>query len=128
MEKVFTNEELTHTIVFSWDESKLITETKFPVCLDFKCYEITGQKEEGIPLYGTHYEDTYDPQNSFCEGHIKWDGCMEIHDLNIHYCGWSRKLEYLMRDIYLWASCIMDEYNLLEYGNLNDLYTHYKLK
>lgn len=38
-----------------------------------------------------------------CTGHIKWDGCMELHDLNYHFCGYSDTIQRLVKMIYLEA-------------------------
>ena len=37
-------------------------------------------------------------------GFIKWDGCMEIHNLNYHFCGMSDILQRIVNKIYQEAS------------------------
>src|SRR4051812_13581916 len=46
------------------------------------------------------FEESYE-NNKLCHGHIKWDGCMELHDLNYHFCGYSIILQDIIRDIYI---------------------------
>lgn len=129
MTKAYTNPEKVFTIVFTWEppDPNHHTFNKHPHWVNFVVYEITGTCKDSSPAYTSHFTPEYDPDDQLCHGHIKWDGCMEIHDFNAHFCGWSRKMEYLMRDIYLQGATILDEWKLEEYGNVKELKKHYKL-
>lgn len=127
--KTYTNPEQSFTIVFSWEAPDPNHEkfNEHPHWIDFVVYEITGRMPDGSPAYTNDYKPEIDPDDPLCHGYIKWDGCMEIHDFGGHFCGWSRVMEYLMRDIYLQAATIMDEWDLEEHGNLNELKKYYNI-
>lgn len=129
MTKTYTNPEKDFTIVFTWEppDPNHDTFNEHPHWVNFVVYEITGTCPDGLPAYTSHFTPGFAPDDQWCNGHIKWDGCMEIHDLDAHFCGWSRKLEYLMRDIYLQGATIMDEWGLEQHGNLNELKKHYNV-
>lgn len=99
------------TLVFEWDykEGEPVT------ALNFKAYQISSVEFDGYVYYGHLYDGhtRLDTADHFVSGFIKWDGCMEWHNLNMHFCGWGRMLEYLMRDIYQQANTIINSHYLL---------------
>ena len=44
----------------------------------------------------------------FFSGFIKWDGCMEIHDLNYHFCHKDDVLQRIVDTIYVVGEKIMN--------------------
>lgn len=106
--KVYSNPEEDFTIEFSYDKPA----DDMPYWLDFKVWEVAGTESDGNLMYHSENDFTIDYHESdeqLCSGFIKWDGCMELHNLNIHLCGWEPILERLVRDIYLQAQEIMGD-------------------
>ena len=86
--------------------------------LNFQCVEVVGQYNGNVVEFGnyeigygigdcTDFDIAY-KENPLCEGFIKWDGCMEVHDFNKHFCGYSDFLQRLMKSIYIEASKIIE--------------------
>lgn len=87
--------------------------------LDFKIVECVAYYEDNKPIFNNYdlgsglddcidFEEAYE-KNPLCNGYIKWDGCMEIHNLTYHFCGYSNFLQRLTRNIYAGAKKILKE-------------------
>jgi len=53
----------------------------------------------------------YTKAEIICNGHIKWDGCMELHNLNYHFCGYSDILQRITKLIYIKANELMPRFD-----------------
>lgn len=69
--------------------------------LDFHNFDL-GRGVEDCTDFNIAYKE-----NPLCNGFIKWDGCMEIHDLSYHFCGYDDVLQRLVKLIYVEASKII---------------------
>jgi len=101
--------------------------------LNFRAVEcVANYKQDGSVNFGNFdtgngVEDCKDfdiaySENPLMVGFIKWDGCMEIHNLNYHFCGYSDILQRMVKCIYENAKeLIGNNFNtdLANYGNTN---------
>lgn len=111
MEKIVFDSEFDFAVKFKYEEN--------PTWVNYEVVNVVAEYRDGVPLFFTY--DTGEGAASGCNdfdeafkkdpmafGFIKWDGCMEIHDLNIHLCSCDNTLQRLVDLIYKEASIIMD--------------------
>jgi len=92
MEKLIFDKKGGFAINFSWennDEPHWVNFTAVEVVSNYSDENnpefITFDTGYGIDSDCLEFKDV--PEDSiFFTGHIKWDGCMEIHNLNHHFC------------------------------------------
>jgi hypothetical protein len=114
MEKLVFDKKEEFAIKFSWEDEE-------PTWLNFKAVEVVSdytntEKPEfitfdtgrGVNSDCTEIEDV-EEDDLFFKGFIKWDGCMEIHELNHHFCYRSDILQRAVDLIYDSAKEIMKD-------------------
>lgn len=87
-QKIVNDKEMQFALKFKWEEPE-------PLWMNFEGVEIDSYVDgvEDLPEYdmgsGSNenktFEEAYEA-NKLLHGHIKWDGCMEIHEFNHHWC------------------------------------------
>lgn len=110
------HEEDTHWLNFKAVECVARCKTNDCKEMEFNNYDRGNGADEC-----TDFEEAY-RENPLCNGYIKWDGCMEIHDLNYHFCGYDNVLQRLVRIIYIGAKKILGDNlddDLAQLNNLN---------
>lgn len=105
MEKLIFDKKGEFAINLSWkdEEPHWVNFEAVEVCSDytdkenpkFICFD-TGY---GIDSECLEFKDV-DKEDLFFTGHIKWDGCMEIHNLTHHFCHRSDILQRVVDLIY----------------------------
>lgn len=122
--RVYHNLDHFYTIWFEFTRERddYLEEGKC-YCVNFKVYEIRSIGDDGTLYYGEYGGDEkeFNPEYTYAQGNIKWDGCMEI-DLSNHFCGWSPIFGEIFKDVYLQADDIMDSGNLQGVKELKKYY------
>lgn len=113
MEKIVFDKELQFALKFIWKE-------EVPYVLEFQGVEVVPNYVEDKPVFycfddgngmassATNFEAAYEAYK-LLEGFIKWDGCMEIHDFNHHWCYKDNFAQRIVDLIYEQAKEIMKE-------------------
>lgn len=127
MEKIIHDKQFEFAIKFKWDKGdthwlnweavETITEYKNGEEIGFCTYDL-GM---GASSNCQDFKEAF-TQNPLCQGYIKWDGCMELHELNYHFCGYTNFLQRLVKTIYEGAKEILGEdmnEDLAQLDNLN---------
>lgn len=108
---IIHDKDFEFSLRFFWDEI-LVEEGDTPHWLDFQVVnsvaEWTPEGQVHFCCYNGGKDDanknlTFDEAyilDPVCNGFIKWDGCMEIHSFNMHFCGHSNIMQRLMDAIY----------------------------
>jgi hypothetical protein len=106
MEKIVHTKDIRYSIKFLWKEGEVYG-------VDYQVVEIESHVEgdngpEEVIYYNEErsFDDAY-KADPICNGYIKWDGCMEIHDMNVHLCYWGTQLQCMIDTIYEQAEQIM---------------------
>ena len=77
--------------------------------LNFKVLQITSYVEvESLFKDKNEFLNVYE-EDKICFGYIKWDGCMELHNLNYHFCGYDDILQRIVKCIYENAKELLGE-------------------
>jgi len=118
--KLVLDEEGEFVLKLSWEEQ----EGDFPYWVNFQGMECISQGFPGEKLEFYSYdlgrgmdnqhklEDFdiyYSDDNRLLHGHIKWDGCMEIHNFSHHWCGYNDFAQRIVKMIYQNAKEIMQD-------------------
>lgn len=105
MEKLIFDRKGEFAINFSWED------VEEPYWVNFKAAEVVSDYSEDIPKFITfdtgygmdsncfEFKDI-EVEDLFFTGFIKWDGCMEIHNLHHHFCHKSDILQRVVDLIY----------------------------
>ena len=112
--RIVFDKEFEFALKFKWEDGERIS------WLNFEAVEVVSNYENNKLIFnnyemGRGYEDkTYSFEESYekyplCSGFIKWDGCMEIHGFNHHFCGYDTFAQRLVEAIYLSAKDIMKD-------------------
>ena len=106
MEKIVHTKDLRYCIRFYCEEGT--PSVNYQVV---QIYSFEGELEapENI-MYHNAEDDTFEKaykSEPICNGFIKWDGCMEIHDMNIHVCYWGNQIQTIVDTIYEQGQLIM---------------------
>jgi len=115
MEKLVIDKEVRFALKFKWE-----TDDPWPHWVNIEGVEIVSHREgkDGTP-YDIEYEgdnqltysfeESYSEDNRLLSGFIKWDGCMEIHDFNHHWCNHDTFAQRIVDMIYEQAKEIMGD-------------------
>ena len=111
-EKIVFAKNFQFAVKFEWEDD--------PTYLNFKVVEAIAEfdleaKKEAFSGYQNSsgqaiddFEEAYG-SNPVCNGFIKWDGCMEIHDFTHHFCGYNTFAQDIIELIYRSAKHIMGD-------------------
>lgn len=111
MECIVHDKDFEFSLRFFWDEV-IVEEGDTPSWLDFQCVNTIAEWTPDGKVQFCCYDDgrgiaskavSFDQafvEDPVCNGFIKWDGCMEIHSFNMHFCGRSDIMQRLMDTIY----------------------------
>lgn len=111
MEKLVINYEEFFAIKFWWTKDYEDVDG-YPAAVNFKVVEISSYDEETKEIDYTDYTKDFEEAfkvDPMCNGFIKWDGCMEIHNFTHHFCGYNTMMQELMKTIYLKSKKIMGD-------------------
>ncbi len=111
MEKIVNDKEMQFALKFIWKEDE-------PSWVDIEGVEIASYVEgvEDLPEYdigsgsgeGQTFQQAFETNKLFY-GHIKWDGCMEMHEFNHHWCYHNNFAQRIVDMIYEQAKVIMGD-------------------
>lgn len=66
-------------------------------------------EEHNIEDFDKYCKEDYDDFNGLGRGFIKWDGCMELHDINYHFCYYDNILDRITKEVYRQGAEIMQD-------------------
>lgn len=112
---------------------KFIQKGEDAVALTFNCVEcvacydsLTSKPELSNYDLGRGVDDCTDfdlafETNPLCSGYIKWDGCMELHNFNHHFCGYNTFVQRLIALVYTSDKQILGDKMDSELANLKSI-------
>jgi hypothetical protein len=114
-EKIVYDGEMQFALKFLWEE-----DGDSPFWVNIQGLEIVSYREDapGDPYdieydgdNGTTYsfEESYKRDIKLLSGFVKWDGCMEIHDFNHHWCYHNTFAQRIVDMIYHQAKIIIGD-------------------
>jgi len=106
---IIKHDQSGFSIRFSWELSESIYWVNFKAVESFFDDKEFMSYNDSLNLPGTEDFDKAYEENKFFDGFIKWDGCMEIHGLNYHFCGYGDILQRAVKLIYHTAAEIMQD-------------------
>ena len=107
IEKIIHTKSVRYTIKFTWKEGQSLVNFKV---VKIESYEGEEDAPDNVMWYNSE-DDTFDKAyetSPTCEGFIKWDGCMEINQMNIHICYWGNQIQEIVDTIYEQGEKIMN--------------------
>jgi len=78
---------------------------------EFEVHKINGYYEDRddkkVYTYGNGDKEEPDENSLTCTGYIKWDGCLELHNFNHHFCSYNNSMNNLVKAIYVESAKII---------------------
>lgn len=120
MEKLVIDKDVRFALKFKWEEDKGISQC-YPHWVNFEGVKIESHWEDDdcSPFdiefdmgSGSNKNKTFEQafeQNKLLQGFVRWDGCMEIHEFNHHWCNRDTFAQRVVDMIYDQAKEIMGD-------------------